>query len=103
MILRDLAHARAGDKGDTLLVSVICHRPEDFARVGRALTADRVTSAFAGIAQGPVTRRDLPVQAAYLFRIEKALGGGVSTSLSADPHGKSLSSLMLAISLEDAP
>ena len=30
-ILRDLAHTRAGDKGDISCISVIAHRDEDFA------------------------------------------------------------------------
>jgi len=35
------------------------------------------------------------------FVIDRALGGGVTVSLAKDPHGKSLSYLMLDIDIED--
>ena len=63
------------------------------------LTEARVMQAFAHIARGPVRRYELPKLQALNFVIEGALGGGVTRSLAQDPHGKSLSSLMLLIEL----
>jgi hypothetical protein len=100
MILRDFAHARTGDKGDTALISVICHDPRNFARVRDALSPQRVQAAFAGLVRGPVTRHEVPALGALVFVLEKALSGGVSTSLSADPHGKSLASVLLALEID---
>ena len=43
MLLRDIAHARTGDKGDISNISVIVHSLADFERVRREVTAERVT------------------------------------------------------------
>ena len=34
--LYDLAHARAGDKGNTTILSLIAYKPEDFPLLGSA-------------------------------------------------------------------
>ena len=101
MKLRKIAHARAGDKGDTLNIAVICHDERDFPWLERELTVERVRTAFAGILRGEVRRYPLPDLGAINFVLENVLGGGVTISLSTDPHGKSLSSVMLAIELPD--
>ena len=46
--LHRLAHARAGDKGDRLNVSVIAYRAEDYALLKSLVTAERVAALFAG-------------------------------------------------------
>lgn len=99
--VHDLAHARAGDKGDTSNIVVVAYDAKAWARLRRHLTAERVAEAFAPVAAGPVTRYELPKLHALNFVIEHALGGGVARSLSIDPHGKSLSALMLTIGLPD--
>ena len=101
MMLRELAHARAGDKGDTLIVAVICHAARDYPRVAAEVTVERVRAHFAGIAQGSITRREAPGLCALVFVLERALTGGVSTSLSTDPHGKSFSALMLSLPISE--
>ncbi|TDR92918.1 AtuA-related protein [Enterovirga rhinocerotis] len=95
----DLAHSRAGDKGNTSNVSVIAYRPEDWDTLVAELTVDRVAEAFGHITRGPIRRYELPKLHALNFVIEGALGGGVTRSLAQDPHGKGLSSLMLTIEL----
>ena len=95
----DLAHGRAGDKGDTSNISVIAYDAAAWELLRRHLTEARVMAAFAHIARGPVRRYELPKLQALNFVIERALGGGVTRSLAQDAHGKSLSSLMLTIEL----
>tara|TARA_B100001123_G_C15055883_1_gene925522 strand:- start:553 stop:888 length:336 start_codon:yes stop_codon:yes gene_type:complete len=95
----DLAHCRAGDKGNTSNISVTAYEETDWAFLRDTLTEDRVMAAFAHIAAGPVTRYELPKLKALNFVIENALGGGVTVSLNQDIHGKSLSNVMLAINL----
>ena len=98
----DLAHCRAGDKGNTSNVSVTAYAETDWAFLRDNLTAERVMAAYAHIAQGPVRRYELPNLKALNFVIENALGGGVTISLAQDIHGKSLSNVMLAIELPAA-
>ncbi len=97
--LYDLAHARAGDKGHIVNVSVIAYRPEDYDYLAEYLTEEQVMEAFRGVAKGPVRRYKLPKIQAFNFVIEHALDGGVTANLSQDLHGKSMSSLMLTIEL----
>ncbi|TPN85585.1 hypothetical protein FJ987_28685 [Mesorhizobium sp. CU2] len=97
----DLAHARAGDKGNTSNISVIAYDEAAWELLSERLTEKRVARAFHHIAGGPVRRYALPKLRAFNFVIENALGGGVTRSLAQDPHGKSLSTLMLTIDLAD--
>ncbi len=95
----DLAHCRAGDKGNTSNISVIAYDGKDWDYLRRELTPERVLQAFKHIAGGPVRRYELPNLKAFNFVIENALGGGVTISLAQDVHGKSLSNVMLGIEL----
>jgi hypothetical protein len=97
--VHELAHARAGDKGNTSNVSVVAYSDEAWTILREQLTVERVMDAYAHVAQGPVTRYELPKLKALNFVIENALGGGVTISLAQDAHGKSLSFMMLDIGL----
>ncbi len=101
MKLRELAHARSGDKGNVSNISVIAYEPGDFAFLAEHVTADRVKAHFADIVAGPVERYQLPGIGALNFVLHEALGGGVTRSLSLDPHGKSLSSSLLEMEILD--
>ena len=97
--VRDLAHARAGDKGHSVNISVIAWDEAGYERLRRELTEDRVAAAFASLAEGPVRRYALPALSAFNFVIERVHGGGVTATGALDVHGKSLSGLMLTIPL----
>ena len=99
MKLRDIAHSRAGDKGEVLNLSLIAFRPEDYALLEKHVTAECVRAHFAGVVQGKVIRYTLPSLNAMNFVLEKALGGGVTRALSLDPHGKCMSSVLLDIEI----
>ena len=99
----DLAHSRAGDKGDTSNISVIAYDATAWELLRTQLTSERVMAAFGHIAKGPIRRYELPKLQALNFVIDHALGGGVTRSLALDAHGKSLSSLMLTIELPGPP
>jgi hypothetical protein len=97
----DLAHGRAGDKGNASNISVICYEEKDWEFLRRVLTPERVMEAFKHIAGGPVRRYELRNLKAFNFVIDNALGGGVTISLAQDVHGKSLCNVMLGIELPD--
>lgn len=100
MKVRELAHGRTGDKGDTLNVSVICFDPRAYPHLVRHLSAERVKAHLAGIVRGPVRRYELPAIGALNFVLEHALGGGVTRSLALDAHGKSVSAVLLDIEID---
>ena len=104
MQLRELAHARPGDKGDTSQISVIAYEPGDYQFLAEHVTAERVRAHFAGILRDgrcSVTRYELPGVAALNFVMVGALAGGVTRSLSLDAHGKCLGSVLLEMELPD--
>jgi hypothetical protein len=98
--LHDLAHARAGDKGDISDISVIAFNLADYPLLRDLVTVDRVRKHFSDLPLGDVTRYELPGLGALKFVLENALDGGVTRSLSLDPHGKSLGLLLLELELE---
>jgi hypothetical protein len=98
--LHTLAHARAGDKGDTSMISVIAYRLADFPILQTQLSAERVAQHFAPLSPAKVERYELPALGALNFVLEGALSGGVTRSLARDAHGKTFSSCLLALELE---
>jgi hypothetical protein len=100
--LRELAHSRTGDKGDTSNVSVIAFRAEDYPRLVQQLTVERVTAHFAELLDpnaGPVRRYEWPNVQALNFVLPGILKGGVTRSLALDAHGKALGAALLDIEL----
>ena len=98
--LYELAHCRAGDKGNTSTLSVIAYRAEDFPLLAQQVTAAAVARHLRGIVGGQIRRYELPQLHALQFVCEDALAGGVTTSLALDAHGKSLSSALLEMEVE---
>lgn len=101
MKIRQLAHSRTGDKGDTSNISVIAYDERDFPHLREHVTVARVKAHFGSLVDGEVTRYEIPSLGALNFVLKQALGGGVTRSLALDPHGKSLSSAMLDLDIPD--
>lgn len=93
--LRELAHARSGDKGDTCNIGVLARSPGIYDWLRENLTATVVRRFFKGIVKGKVTRHELHNLEALNFLLERALGGGGTVSLMLDPQGKTLSQALL--------
>ncbi len=100
MKLREIAHSRTGDKGNTSNISVIAYDTKHFQLLKEQVTAARVKAHFAGVVEGDVVRYELPNIAALNFVMSNTLGGGVTRSLALDAHGKSLSSALLDLEIE---
>ena len=98
--LREIAHSRTGDKGNTSNISVIAYDAEALSAAEGEVTSERVKAHFAGVVEGEVVRYELPNIAALNFVMTEALGGGVTRSLALDAHGKSLSSALLDMEIE---
>ena len=89
--LREVAHARAGDKGNRSNVSVWVFDPQHYAAGKAQLTAERVKQAYPRLIEGPVVRYELDRLHGLNFVMDGALEGGVNGSLNLDSHGKSWS------------
>jgi hypothetical protein len=101
MKLRQLAHSRTGDKGNTSNISLIAYDVRHFEHLKTHVTEARVKELFAGLVHGWIVRYELPHIGAFNFVMQLALGGGVTRSLSLDGHGKSLSSALLDLDIPD--
>jgi hypothetical protein len=95
-----LAHGRAGDKGDTLNVSVIAYRAEFFPLLLAQVTETCVAEVFRDRAPAAVRRYVLPGLHALNFVLEGVLDGGVNEALGLDTHGKTLAFLLLGLEVE---
>lgn len=98
--MRNVCHARSGDKGNTANVGLICYNMNDYDWLKRHATPDRVKEYLGDSVKGEVERFELPNIGALNFVLHAALDGGASRSLRLDIHGKGYSSIMLSWSLE---
>jgi hypothetical protein len=101
MKLREIAHSRTGDKGDTSNISVIAHHEKDYPLLQRYVTAERVKEHFSGVVKGEVIRYEMPNIGALNFVMRNALGGGVTRTLALDIHGKCLASAMMDMEIPE--
>jgi hypothetical protein len=98
--LYELAHARTGDKGNRINISVIAYREEDWPLLVEQVTEARVAAHFAHRHPAAVKRYLLPRLAAMNFVLDEVLDGGVNDALNLDMHGKALSFHLLALKLQ---
>ena len=99
MLLHALAHARAGDKGDRLNISLIAYAPELYSLLRDAVTETVVQELFAHRRPTAVKRYLLPKLAAMNFVLDGVLDGGVTQALNLDSHGKTLSFHLLGLKI----
>lgn len=98
--LIEIAHARSGDKGDTVNVGVIARRPEAYPFLRDVLTAARVRAHFEGLCKGRVERFEMENIGALNFLLHESLGGGGTQSLQTDAQGKTFAAAMLRMELD---
>ena len=100
VLLRELAHARSGDKGNTVNIGLFPYRDEDYELLKEKVTADRVKKHFAGLVEGEVVRYEVPNLKAFNFVLKGALNGGASRSLRSDNLGKCFGANLLRMYVE---
>jgi hypothetical protein len=99
MKLYEIAHSRAGDKGNTLTLSLIPYNESDYEMLREKVTVEKVKIHFEKIVSGSIERYELPNISSLLFVCDNALLGGVTTSLAMDTHGKALSYALLEMNI----
>ncbi|MBE6012267.1 MAG: hypothetical protein E7234_06895 [Lachnospiraceae bacterium] len=99
MKLREIAHARTGDKGNKSNIAVIACTEEAYELLKKKLTAEVVIDFFSEICFGEVKRYEVDSIWGFNFVMENALGGGVTRSLAVDKHGKSLGMALLELDI----
>jgi hypothetical protein len=99
-LLKDLAHARSGDKGDVSNICLFARDPRDYPALKRMLTAERVKAHFGPMVKGEVRRYDLDTLDGFNFVLQGALDGGATQSLRLDTLGKCMASALLRLEVE---
>lgn len=94
--LASIAHARAGDKGDTSILMIAPYQADDYTQLTQVLTADALAAHF-GTEISAVTINWAPDLTAGSIILRGVLTGGVTRSHTVDPHGKTLSGHLLAM------
>ncbi|MBA4302558.1 hypothetical protein SAMN03080617_02142 [Algoriphagus alkaliphilus] len=100
--LCEIAHSRAGDKGNTLILSLIPFQESDFNLLVKEVSVEKVKAHFRHQVKGEIIRHVLPELKALQFTCFEALTSGVTTSLALDAHGKSLGYALLEMEIDDS-
>jgi len=100
VLLRDIAHARSGDKGNRSNIGLIALDPKHYPILLEQVTADRVKQHFRDLCTGDVERFEVPNLHALNFVLHDALDGGGTISLRTDAQGKTYSAALLRMKVE---
>ncbi|NUM79251.1 hypothetical protein HUU42_00495 [bacterium] len=98
--LKQIAHARSGDKGDSSNVGLIAYKKEYYELICEKITPDAVKRHFKNICLGAVDRYEVPNLLALNFILHDSLGGGGTESLKNDAQGKTHGMGMLEMEIE---
>lgn len=99
-LLKDVAHARSGDKGNISNICLYARDPKDYELLKEQVTAEKVKEHFTGVVWGEVIRYDVPTLNGFNFVMKEALGGGATQSLRLDTLGKTMASALLRMKIE---
>lgn len=86
--------------GTSILTMIVHLDGEDYELLRTLVTTDGVKNHLRDIVAGEVIRYELPNLPALQFVCQQALTGGVTTSLTMDTHGKSLSYALLEMEID---
>ena len=100
VMLREIAHSRAGDKSNISNLSLIPYQTKHYAYLKEHVTAQLVKDYFKGLCFGDVTRYAVDSIASLNFVLEECLDGGNTRSLRPDGYGKTLSQYLLSMYIE---
>lgn len=97
--LKEIAHGRSGDKGDTSNVCVYAREPKYYKIIRREVTVDKVREYFGDMVKGEIVRYEVPTLQGFNFVMKHALGGGATLSLRLDTLGKSMGSAFMRMKI----
>jgi hypothetical protein len=95
--VRQFAHARAGDKGDTCSIALFAYHPDFYDLMVSSITQASVRKQFQHRRPGRIECYLLPRLHGMNLVLHDTLDGGVNESLNLDAHGKSLSFHLLSM------
>ncbi len=98
--LKEIAHGRSGDKGDTSNVCVFAREPKYYEVIKEQITVEKVHEFFGDMVKGEIIRYEVPSLHGFNFVMKHALGGGATHSLRLDSLGKSMGSAFMKMKIQ---
>lgn len=98
--VRELAYARAGDKGNVTNVFLIPYRGNDVEILDEQLTTQRVKDEYGELVGGAVEKYLYPNLPAINFVLSESLGGGATQTLSIDTLGRNQGVVLQELEVE---
>lgn len=98
--LKEIAHGRSGDKGDTSNVCVYARKAEYFPIIKEQVTEKKVKNYFGNMVKGEIIRYEVESLKGFNFVMKNALGGGATHSLRLDSLGKSMGSAFMRMKIQ---
>jgi hypothetical protein len=100
MLLRDIAHARSGDKSGSVNIGLIVNRRKDADRVAKSLTPARIRKVLGLPSTQVVEIHPLPTIPAFNIVLPDVLGGAPTYTLAFDVFGHNFGQRILALELD---
>jgi hypothetical protein len=101
MLLKDIAYARSGDKGDVVNVGVLALDDKAYQLLVKTLTPERLKSHFGDWVKGEVDVFPMPNINGFNLLLHNALGGGATRTLRYDVTGKAFSTSLLRMEVAE--
>lgn len=98
--LKEIAHARSGDKGNSVNIAVFANQKDYYPLLVEQMTVERMKEFFKDLVLGEIVRYELPNIDALNFVCYEALDGGGSSSMRIDNLGKCFGSNVLRFEIE---
>lgn len=100
ILLKDIAFARSGDKGDVCDIGVMAKSKNIYEFLTKFLTPERVKAHFKGMVKGAVEVYPAPNIDSLEVVLRRALDGGATCTLRFDQTGKAICTALLRMELE---
>lgn len=100
VLLRDLAWARSGDKGDISDLGIMAFNEKSYEILKRQITPEKVKTFFKNMVKGNVEVYEMPNLLAIKVVMRNALGGGATKTLRWDETGKAMATAILRMEVE---
>ncbi len=99
--LADICYIRSGDKGDICTAGLIARDPDQWERLKRSVSPEKVRALYGHWVAGPVHCYPMENIQAVVVVMEHALGGGATQTLRLDQTGKSFGHALLRLPVLD--
>lgn len=100
VLMRELAFARSGDKGDVSNIGIMAKSKDIYHFLVKAITPERVKAHFKGMIKGGVEIYAMPNIESLEVVLRRALGGGATCTLRFDQTGKSMGQALLRMEVQ---